>query len=260
MGMPDFPRVTGALNTAVANAAGSIVAIDVAEASSLAVSISGGAVAAVGAALVFEVSQDSSDGLNGKWHQTTAARTNANTAEAVVSAFGVAAGTALSHAWELTVVGWAWARVRMTALTSGDLAVSMTASRFAIDPAPVVSAHGVTNTPTPPALSAGVSVATGPAGTLLSNTACTVYELTVANLTGAAIAVKLYNRSTAPQVGTDVPLLTFVVDANSTPPPFQFGALGKRFGTGLGIAITGAAAATDTTAVAAGAQWSLSRA
>ena len=103
-------------------------------------------------------------------------------------------------------------------------------------------------------------MATVPAGTLLSNTACTVYELTVANLTGAAIAVKLYNRSTAPQVGTDVPLLTFVVDANSTPPPFQFGALGKRFGTGLGIAITGAAAATDATAVAAGAQWSLSRA
>ena len=37
----------------------------------------------------------------------------------------------------------------------------------------------------------------------------------------------------------------------------EFGRVGKRFATGIALAITGAAAATDTTAVAAGAQLSM---
>jgi hypothetical protein len=73
-----------------------------------------------------------------------------------------------------------------------------------------------------------------------------------ASNTGASDAfVKLYNKATAPTVGTDVPEMVIRVLAGSnielTP-----GLQGYRFPLGLGIAITGLAADTDTTAVAAG--------
>jgi hypothetical protein len=75
--------------------------------------------------------------------------------------------------------------------------------------------------------------------------------------TGAAAAyIKLYNKATAPTVGTDVPLMIVPVPAAvggipgvaEVVTPFA----GYRFALGLGIAITGGAADTDTTAVAAG--------
>lgn len=75
--------------------------------------------------------------------------------------------------------------------------------------------------------------------------------------TGATPAyVKLYNKATAPVPGTDVPAVVIPIDAaaNGVPgvaqviTPFS----GYRFALGLGIAITGGAADTDTTAVAAG--------
>lgn len=69
---------------------------------------------------------------------------------------------------------------------------------------------------------------------------------------GATVAfVKLYNKATAPVVGTDVPEMVITVPATGQveiSPGFN----GYRFVLGLGIAITGLAADTDTTAVAAG--------
>jgi hypothetical protein len=73
-----------------------------------------------------------------------------------------------------------------------------------------------------------------------------------ASNTGATPAyVKLYNKATAPTVGTDVPEMVITVPATGQielTPGFN----GYRFALGLGIAITGAAADSDTTAVAAG--------
>jgi hypothetical protein len=75
--------------------------------------------------------------------------------------------------------------------------------------------------------------------------------------TGATPAfVKLYNKATAPTVGTDVPAMILVVPAAVSGVPgvctLPIGFNGFRFALGLGIAITGGAADTDTTAVAAG--------
>jgi hypothetical protein len=75
--------------------------------------------------------------------------------------------------------------------------------------------------------------------------------------TGAAAAyVKLYNKATAPTVGTDVPAMILVVPAAVSGVPgvctLPIGFNGFRFALGLGIAITGGAADSDTTAVAAG--------
>lgn len=74
--------------------------------------------------------------------------------------------------------------------------------------------------------------------------------------TGAAPAyVKLYNKATAPTVGTDIPAMILVVPAavGGVPGvcPLPIGHIGFRFALGLGLAITGGAADNDTAAVAA---------
>ena len=70
--------------------------------------------------------------------------------------------------------------------------------------------------------------------------------------TGAAVAfVKLYNKASAPTVGTDVPILTIPIAA-SGPPVNVFDAMvGFRFSTGIALAITNLGADADATAVAA---------
>ena len=74
---------------------------------------------------------------------------------------------------------------------------------------------------------------------------------------GATVAyVKLYNKATAPTVGTDVPEMIIAVPPLASGVPgvatFPIGFNGLRFNLGLGLAITGGSADTDTTAVAAG--------
>jgi hypothetical protein len=68
--------------------------------------------------------------------------------------------------------------------------------------------------------------------------------------------VKLYNKATAPTVGTDVPAMIIPVPAAVAGVPgvatLPVGFNGFRFALGLGLAITGAVADNDTTAVAAG--------
>jgi hypothetical protein len=75
--------------------------------------------------------------------------------------------------------------------------------------------------------------------------------------TGATAAfVKLFNKATAPTVGTDVPEMIISLPAATAGFPGTVevtpGFNGYRFPLGLGIAITGAVGDTDTTAVAAG--------
>lgn len=63
--------------------------------------------------------------------------------------------------------------------------------------------------------------------------------------------LKLYNKASAPTVGTDTPVLTLAIPASGSF-EFDLGALGFPFATGIAYAITGAAADADTTAIAAG--------
>lgn len=81
-------------------------------------------------------------------------------------------------------------------------------------------------------------------------------EASIFNATAATIYLKFYNKASAPTVGTDVPIMTIPVVAGALWAA-EFGRFGKRFTTGIALAITGAAVATDTTAVAVGAQLSL---
>jgi hypothetical protein len=76
------------------------------------------------------------------------------------------------------------------------------------------------------------------------------------NIGATTAFVKLYNKATAPTVGTDVPAMIIPVPAAVAGVPgvaqISPGFNGFRFALGLGLAITGAVADNDTTAVAAG--------
>ena len=73
------------------------------------------------------------------------------------------------------------------------------------------------------------------------------------NLNAAARFLKLYNKASAPTVGTDTPIATLVIPGNTAGAGFVLPITGGVFfSTGIAYAVTGAYADADTTAVAAG--------
>jgi hypothetical protein len=86
-------------------------------------------------------------------------------------------------------------------------------------------------------------------GANIKGSAANVWKIFGNNTVAAKKYIKLYNKATAPTVGTDTPVMTIVIPASSS---FNFDIPGRYFATGLGIAITGAAADNDTTAIGAG--------
>lgn len=113
--------------------------------------------------------------------------------------------------------------------------------------APVVGTMPVSgDTPTPYSLSSAATTNS----TLIAAGARRALYIGATN-TGAAVAyLKLYNKATAPTVGTDVPILTITLPAGGQD-GFSFGFRGHPFTLGLAFAITNLAADSDTTAVAA---------
>lgn len=86
-------------------------------------------------------------------------------------------------------------------------------------------------------------------GTVIKATAGTLYGFIVNNTNAAARFLKFHNSATVTP-GTTAVVLTIPVAAN-TAVQFEPGPMGLRFGTGICVSITGAAADTDTTAVTA---------
>lgn len=86
--------------------------------------------------------------------------------------------------------------------------------------------------------------------TSIKTTSGVVYAITCSNSGGAAAFVKLYNKASAPTVGTDVPVITLAVPSSGIVSP-NMGDLGHKFSTGIALAITNLVADSDTTAVAA---------
>lgn len=90
--------------------------------------------------------------------------------------------------------------------------------------------------------------------TSVSTTACVLTNIVVVNTTATAYYLKIYNKASAPTVGTDVPVQTFVVRANTTdggltqillPQPITLS-------LGLGFGLTAGVAGTDTAAAVTG--------
>lgn len=211
-----------------------------------------------GANCTFEGSLNSTNGTDGNWFAVQAIRSNANTIETTTGVLGAAP----AYAWELSVNALRYFRIRATAWTSGTQVWTMIPGTYATEPIPgaqisgtqpvsgsLTTAGTTTNTPATPTPS-NVNSAANTNATLVKGSAGTLFNIGASNTGGAAAFIKLYNKATAPTVGTDVPVLTLVVPAGGNV-DFDLGPMGHRFATGIGLAITNLAADTDTTAVAA---------
>ena len=90
----------------------------------------------------------------------------------------------------------------------------------------------------------------------ISTTTTGVSSMYATNTGSTPAYIKLYNKATLPVLATDIPEMIVVVPAAVSGVPgvytLPIGFSGLRFNSGLGIAITGGSADTDTTAVTAG--------
>jgi hypothetical protein len=219
----------------------------------------------VGHNATFEYSNNSTNGTDGNWYGIQVVRSNANTVE---TATGVLAATPV-YGWEASVNAYKWFRVRATAHTSGTAAYIIKQGTYATEPVPAIQITG-----TQPV--SGTVTATVTAGTVNPVVPATPYFLNSAATTNGALIItgtsnvssfyatnegastayiKLYNKATAPTVGTDVPEMIIPVPAAvgglvgvANP---RIGFHGFRFALGLGIAITRNAVHTDATAIGA---------
>lgn len=114
----------------------------------------------------------------------------------------------------------------------------------------LTSAGTVTNTPVTPTQAFTNSAASTNA-TSTKASAGTVWSVVASNINAAARYLKLYNKASAPTVGTDTPVLTIPLPPGAVT-SINLGANGLRFGTGIAWALTTGAADNDTGAVAAG--------
>src|SRR5262249_50944180 len=85
--------------------------------------------------------------------------------------------------------------------------------------------------------------------TVVKASAGQVYGWFLSNTNAAARYCKIYNKATAPTVGTDVPILTLLIPAGGAANT-EF-SNGIAFATGIGLALTTGATDADTGAVAA---------
>lgn len=83
--------------------------------------------------------------------------------------------------------------------------------------------------------------------TSVKASAATLYAIQATNTGAAAVFLKLYNKASAPTVGTDVPVWTVAIPAGAS--ASFASATGYAFATGLAYAITNLVADADTTAV-----------
>lgn len=120
------------------------------------------------------------------------------------------------------------------AVTSGTVTAAVTGGTVL----PVTPTTTFTNS----AASTNATVTKASAGTL--------WSVTVSNINAALRYLKMYDKATAPTVGTDVPVLIIPIPITGTV-SVNGGSNGIRFATGIAWALTALAADSDTTVVAA---------
>lgn len=255
----------GAITATTGNitANGQTISVNVERASNITVSMV--ATSLVGHNISFEYSNNSTNGTDGNWYGVQVVRSNANTVE---TASGVLAATP-AYGWEASVNAYKWFRIRATAHTSGTAAYTLLPGSYATEPIPAVQITGTqpvsgtvtatvanaTANPAVPGTPYFLNAAATTNGALIITGTSNVSSFYATN-EGASVAyVKLYNKATAPTVGTDIPEMIIPVPAAVGGVPGvanpNIGFHGFRFALGLGIAVTRNAVYTDTTAIAA---------
>lgn len=260
---PYAPDVVLADLTAVNN----VLVADVSKASNIVLHVknTGGTSMAAGA-FAFEASLDSTDGADGTWFPIQVVRSNANTVEGATGTLTLAAGAGLGYAWEASVNAYNWVRVRCTTLvTAGAIATwRLQRGTYATEPIPAIQAHAVTQSGTwTMALPTGaVSSITTVAGTNLSapaTAAVSLFEITIWNPNAATAYLKLYNKASNPTLASDIPFVIIPIEAGPKTQLINFGGIGKRFTTGISVAVVSGVADTDATNAPAGIRISLTR-
>lgn len=92
--------------------------------------------------------------------------------------------------------------------------------------------------------------------TSVKGSAATLFSCQLGGVGSTPAFLKIYNKATAPTVGTDTPVKTLIIPAASTAANgagsnINFGPGGLTLGTGFAAAVTGVMTDADTTAVAA---------
>lgn len=245
-----FPPVSGEVR--VVN---DVVSVDVTDASNVVMHVKNTGTAAASAGVVtFEGSVDSTDGVDGTWFGIQAVRSNANTVEATSGTISLAVGAGTANAWEASVNSIRWFRVRCSTAVTANAVQTWTISRgtFATEPAPAVQSHAITGSVSFASGSAYLATTTASLNAATVKTsAASLHEFTAVNPTATAVTVRFYNKTVAPVPASEAPVCMFVIPANSSFSA-EFGAIGKRFTSGLAVAVTGATTATDNTNAVAG--------
>jgi hypothetical protein len=173
--------------------------------------------------------------------------------QSAVAGTNFPATTATNGVFFGLLAGYQFFRLRFTAYTSGTASVLCFLTRESFTPATAVAGgnfliNGNANAPGNLVYTVNSAATTNAAS--IKATGANLYGLSVMNASATTKYVRLFNRTSAPTVGTDVPIMVVAVPATSSKEIEYVPAV--RFGTGLAVAITGGAAATDSTAVAAG--------
>jgi hypothetical protein len=180
---------------------------------------------------------------------------------AATGAYVASGGMTANGVYQANIAGFASARVITTAYTSGTIAGNAAISAgggvmvVAGTPAVTVTSGTITTNsgqPVSATLYSAVTAATTNAVSVKAS-AGTLYNVVLSNPTATPVYYKLYNKASAPTVGTDVPIATIPVPATSIV-NHDFGPLGIRFATGIASAVTGAFIAADISAGVAAVQ------
>ena len=202
------------------------------------------------------------------WFAVQAVRSNANTVETTTGNLSAAP----AYAWEMSVNGLTNVRVRATAFTSGTQVWRIQPAPYATEPIPAIQvaavtqsgswtlaagtaliadvSPGVRTTATNAALVSKLIAAGTTNATSVKASAGRVYGWSYSNTAASARYVKLYNKASAPTVGTDTPVMLIAIPAGQS--VTQFVGPGVSFATGIALATTTGYADADTGAVTAG--------
>ncbi len=150
-------------------------------------------------------------------------------------------------------------RFRVSALSGADLAASIGFITGAVDLATTGQLSAGTNLIGAGAPSASATVGTGTTHAKVKSAASTnltsvkasagkLFRYTFRNNTASAKFAKLFNKASAPVLGTDTPIETVIIPANGV--ATYLNPIGKAFSTGIAYAITGGIGESDATATA----------
>lgn len=96
-----------------------------------------------------------------------------------------------------------------------------------------------------------IKAVSGTNATLVAGRPANVSSIVLCNHAASERFLKLFDKASAPVVGTDIPLFTLPIEQSVSPLVISIPAGGIPFASGLGFAITGGVADSDTTSVSA---------